>query len=704
MKRLIKLFALIAALCLLATPAVSSAAYDPQYATGSDYIFADNLWTSFEELSISGATYAYHAQYDSGDGVLADYYAVYYPTYTDEWLNYSNTSGYEGWANSATTDGTSTYNNEYFDYYNSDLWYEVYNDGSTYNYSWNYSSDQDAYNPDYYYYSIDQETYADGSYYYDWYYSSYDLQWEYYSQYDVSNASQNTYSRLYDPANGTESNNYSWESTATGSYGNSYYNGAGTATKSGDYWTFAYDTQEYYSESFSADYSSFNSGYEFDTYSTAGDTYYSTSYMQITDTPYYYTSSSWENNIDNSYQYSDEGVLPSWNGSDSDWQVSYYEASQPDSYYYSSSFEENLVTGEFYTDEDSQWYSGDLKGYEKYTESYYDIASGESYDEVYYQYDNTTAKQYWYNDVYSYSYDNGNYSTYQEEFYSDYTGKDNYNQGTGTYTYTDQYYNSAIQETDTDYFYGQFVARPASETNPSQAYYYNYTYEYGAYSMTLADSDEASSNWYQWVRNPSPMPTNYSYYYDPISYESYATSLDSDTRGQYSEYYQVTYKPVGATWDYYPAYASWYYEDDWQNLASGAYENYKDYRTNGQTYYYSNSNYDGYDYRETSGVGQDTVSYYQYGSIDDTIANTYYDYDYSYTLANGAQYYTVDYSDYNTSVYSYLRLINPTGAAWTGYMVVDANSGMGPFDVYYYAQYPDDYILTSQMYVNSNLY
>jgi len=316
MEKLQKLLILIFALCVLVLPVNASAAYDPLYATGADTIFADGLWNGFEEVSVDGATYAYHVWYDDGAGVRADYYLALFPTYTTETLTYADGSDYQGWG--SVTDGSSyNVNYEYYDFEYTDLWYQLYDDGSTYSFVFDYDGYYDNTNtPTGYDYYIDISLLDSGSYFYDYSYWSEDISWSYYLENNLSNASFYEYSSLNDPANGVQYWNSYWESAATGSYGAYSHTDTGTATKTdfGSWisWEWDWNTAESSYSTFSADYSSLSSSYERRTFSDEGDTRYYSSFWEVTDTPYYYESSSWENDIDGSYQYYYAGVLPEW--------------------------------------------------------------------------------------------------------------------------------------------------------------------------------------------------------------------------------------------------------------------------------------------------------------------------------------------------------------------------------------------------------
>ena len=176
MMKMTKVFLLAVALFALTMPSASWAAFDPVYGINPDSI----AWTNYEEVSLDGATFAYHVWYD--DGVTrADYYAAYYDTYMNEYLLYDGPTQDQGLGATSAYDGSWTRNRELIGTADVYLEYTEYNDGAYYYYDLIY--DDYANN---YYYEESRETLPSGAY--DYYYSYWteDLQWDYGAYYDTS--------------------------------------------------------------------------------------------------------------------------------------------------------------------------------------------------------------------------------------------------------------------------------------------------------------------------------------------------------------------------------------------------------------------------------------------------------------------------------------------------------------------------------------
>jgi hypothetical protein len=158
---------------------------------------------------------------------------------------------------------------------------------------------------------------------------------------------------------------------------------------------------------------------------------------------------------------------------------------------------------------------------------------------------------------------------------------------------------------------------------------------------------------------------------------------------------------TGGAWTTQPEVQNWYNYSTWENLESGAYETYADYRTGGYIYFQNDprwNHYD-YDYQQSQENGEDL----------DRTYSTYYirtnAYQYSYeleTLANGAQFQWAYWNSYADDYRVWLKLANPTGTAWSGTGIVD--NMMGTY-LYYYSAFPNDYfVVENPAYIPDNFY
>ncbi len=644
MKKSLKLLTVTIVLCFLALPAASYAAYESLYANAADSIFADDTWTGFEEVSLDGATYAYHVWYDV-DGVRADYYAAWYDGYSSEWLTYESGVGDESWLYTAALDGSYQVAEENFDYADYDLEYMLYDDGTTYQMEYDFESVDGSYDG-WYDYSVYMETQASGYYDYDYYYNNYNVGWSYEVENDVNNAQTYEDKWFDDRVNGEYYEINNWKSTATGSYSNYAYTVTGTTTDMGTSWDWDYDEETWTYSSFSADYSSYWSSYRKNTYSDAGNTYYSMWDGEITDSGYYYKGWSWNNNIDDE----GESYYESFYLEDGTNALrKYYDKYDDVSDYYSSYFEYtdsgNYELDEYYYYNDDYYLS--YSRYEDWDpEQSGEMETGYSYtwqkDQLYYyeygenDYNNDTGYTYYYKSVES----------------RDWTDESSRYYGSGYYDQVSYGYDPDIQENWYNKNYEVFA----------KGYYQRRTYDYYYNEWKLADSDEHYIYWNLYNSDPDTGSTD--------TYTRYNYRLHSDT-GDESWSYEYD--------DYTGPNNQYYNESHWKNVYTGVYDNYESFQISGVS-------------SQATWQGQSLDYWYSSNYAEDYVADTWSWSDYSYNLTSGAQYWEAGYLDYSTgpNTWSHTILANVSGDGWIGNKTVWDGAN---YDLYYYVAYPDAYFM-----------
>ncbi len=716
MKKKLKLIAFIAALAFFVVPSVSTAVYVPEYLENSAALLENwetVAWTGSEAV-VEGE--AWHYWYEE-DGARFDWYYSQKEGYSAEWALFTDGAdaeyfSYVGALDESYADILEGY---YYGISGDSLDYSLFDDGSYYFedfYVYGEWEGRDVW------YSWTMEEYASGSYYFDVDYETWDnlIDYAYTKSYDLDSAMAYEYANYFDVAQEQDWGFDYWESLETGAFDKEEW----AYTMSSVYdagWSYKYldytETRSWFSPDYSETWSSY-SYVDYDettAYLWDQEWYYDEWSNNITDSGYYengYAYENWQNDGYESEYYTEgfdnwtiynngEGQETTWSSyyitkdvGAADWyyQTNTYSYTASDEYYYYQyGYDYNTGSSVWqnteYEAQDTDWWDdfyeykydsegtllsyvgysyegteatgyeaiedwseilqaeGDNAYIEKYTWSTYDPTRGDTREGYTYAWYDDPGNYYWEKEDSGTGAPNGDWYSESKRYERDVDGNGYNNQ-----TYSD--YDAAYQET----YYSESM----------ETYVDGYTtYDYYGYSYALADSDNEYSYWELYTRDE----TNGA----QLTYESSYYDRDSDDAEVYMSYYKYDYTGVNNTY---------YYENSWESLASGATEESWSFQISGVSYesYYLYQGLDSYDeekYFDEYGVGETWSSY-------------------SLLIGSGSESWEAYESDYVTYDYSETMLSSINGKAWTGEKVMyDYSEDM--YSLYLYYSWPDGYFL-----------